>query len=302
MIPNLDPSSLLVFYIVATEKSLTSAADKLCLTQPAITYRIKTLEEYTRVKLLEFKKRQVSLTPHGKELLTYAEKIYDQLVNAERFIKSIKEAYLRAGIASMYISIVGPVIKKMFEKYPEVRLTVRSGDAIEMVQEVLDSNLDIAIVPHFDYDKVKLQHNTVSAPQKIVCFASSDQIIQNEPLSWKELCNYPLISGPEESVIRRIIFNKFKNEGLEVRQLAAEVNNIEWCKTLVENGKGLSFTVIGDIEEEISKRRLKIVQLKEDLYLTAEAVTRSDNFSNPTIQEFVSMVKLAFGYAIKEYT
>jgi DNA-binding transcriptional LysR family regulator len=142
---------------------------------------------------------------------------------------------------------------------------------------------------------VKLQRNTVSAPQKIVCFASADQVIQNEPLSWKDLCNYPLISGPEESVIRKTIFEKFRNEGLEVKQLAAEVNNIEWCKTLVENGKGLSFTVLGDIEEQISKRRLKIVQLKENLYLTAEAVMRTGSFSNPTIKEFVSMVKLAFG-------
>ena len=75
---NLDPNNLVIFYFVATEKSLTAAADKLHLTQPAITYHIKLLEEYTRVKLIEFKKHQVILTPPGKEVFKYAQEIFQQ--------------------------------------------------------------------------------------------------------------------------------------------------------------------------------------------------------------------------------
>jgi hypothetical protein len=69
--------------------------------------------------LLEFKSARCH-SPHGKELLTYAEKIYDQLVNAERFIKSVKEA-ICAGIASMYISIVDRSSRKCLKN------TRRSG-------------------------------------------------------------------------------------------------------------------------------------------------------------------------------
>ncbi len=297
MMPNLDPNNLIVFYLVAKERSLSAAADKLYLTQPAVTYRLKSLEEYTGVKLLEFKKRQVALTPHGQELYRYAEEIYRQLVNADGLVKSIKESSLRVGSASMFISIVSPVIKKMFKEHPEVKLTVKSGDATEMVQEVLESRLDLAIVPQFEREKEKLNHITVSAPRKIVCFASYNQIIVKEPLAWKDLGDYPLISGPEDSIIRKIITDKLKEHGLENRRFVADVDSTEWCKQLVEHGKGISFTIAEDIAEQIAQKRLKLVRTEEDLFLTAEAVMRSDASMNPAAKEFIALVKQAFGYA-----
>jgi DNA-binding transcriptional LysR family regulator len=76
---------------------------------------------------------------------------------------------------------------------------------------------------------------------------------------------------------------------------AAEVGNMMWTKTMVENDKGLSFTIKRDIEHELSEGRFKLVPLKEHLQITAEAVTRSD-ISNPIIQKFIVMVKKAFDY------
>jgi DNA-binding transcriptional LysR family regulator len=296
VIPNLDPNNLVIFYLVAKEKSVSAAADRLFLTQPAVTYRLKSLEESTGVKLLEFKKRQVTLTPHGKELYRYAEEIYNQLVNAEGLIRSIKESYLRVGSASMYISIVSPVIKKMFQEHPEVKLTVKSGDATEMIEDVEESRLDLAVVPQFGNGQGKLNHITVSAPQQVVCFASYNQIIPEGPLSWEDLADYPLISGPEDSVIRKMISDKLREHGLEDRRFVAEVNSTEWCKQLVQNGKGLSFTITEDIEEQLEQKLLKLVKTEEALFLTAEVVVRADMFMNPTIEEFIALVKQAFGY------
>ncbi|MBN1177431.1 MAG: LysR family transcriptional regulator [Dehalococcoidales bacterium] len=296
MLPNLNPNDLVIFYFVAKERSLSAAADKVYLTQPAVTYHIQALEEFTGVKLLEFKKRQIVLTPHGEALFKYAEEVYRQLTNAEGFIKSIRESSLRAGIASMYISTIGPVIKRMHGEHPEVKLTVKSGDANEMVQGVLDAQLDLAIVPQYEYDKSKLNSIVVSPPQQIVCFASFNQFIQKEPLSWKDLSNYPLVSGPENTIIRKLISEKLKEQGLEMQRLVTEVNSTEWCKTLVEDGKGISFTIIGDIENQIAQKRLKIVQMEENLYLTAEVIMRTGTFMNPAINEYIAMVKQAFGY------
>jgi DNA-binding transcriptional LysR family regulator len=293
--PNLDPNNLVIFYYVATEKSLTSAAERLHLTQPAITYHIKSLEEYTRVKLIEFKKHQVILTPSGKELFKYAEEIFQQLTSADRFIKSIRESNLRVGIASVFIATVSPVLNSMFEEQiPNVLLTIESGNAFDMVQDVLDSKLDLALVPEFNYLNKKLNRIKISEPLKLVCFASPNQIIQKEPLDWKDLSNYPLVCGPQTSVVRRMIFDKFQNEGLEINPPAAEVGNTEWCINLVENGKGLSFTLIANVAKQIQEGSLKLVQLREDLYLSADVVTRADVFMNPMINKFVSMVKQAF--------
>jgi LysR family transcriptional regulator, transcriptional activator of the cysJI operon len=296
MIPALNPNDLIIFYIAAREKSLSSAADKVHLTQPAITYHIQSLEKYTRVKLLEFKRRSVTLTPHGKELFKYAEGIYQRLIDAERYIKFTRESNLRIGIASVYDTFVGPLLYTMFgEPSHEIKLTVKSGNAFEMVQDVLDSTLDLAIVPRFDYAGDKLNHIQVSYPEKVVCFAASSQILPDEPLGWNDLLKYPLVSGPETSVIRKIIFDKFREEGLEEPSLAAEMGTVEWCKTLVENGKGLSFTLGRDIEKQVTEGRFKLVALKEYLYITAEAITRPD-ISNPVIDKFTAMIKTAFNF------
>ena len=296
MMPNLNPNDLIIFYFVVKERSLSAAADKVYLSQPAVTYHIQALEEYAGVKLLEFKKRQVILTPHGEALFKYAEEVYHQLINADVFIKSIKESSLRAGIASMYTSTIGPVIKKMHGERPEVKLAVKSGDANEMVQDVLDAQLDLAVVPQYEYDKSKLNGIEVSPSQQIVCFASYNQFIQKEPLSWKDLSNYPLVSGPENSIIRRLISEKLEEHGLEMQRFVTEVNSTEWCKVLVEDGKGISFTVIGDIEQQVAQNRLKIVQMEENLYLKAEAIMRSGTFINPATNDFITMVKQVFGY------
>ena len=296
IIPNLNPDDLIIFYIVAKEKSLSLAADKVFLTQPAITYHIQSLEKYARVKLIEFKRRRVTLTPQGQELYKYAERIYQQMVDADRFIRFVRESNLRVDIASVFNSIIGPLLPAVFEgQNPEAKLMIKGGNAFDIVQDVLDSTIDLAIVPSFDYGKENLKYAQVSYPEKIVCFAASNQSIPSEPLGWEELKNYPLITGPETSVIRRIIFDKFQEEGIEAPPLAAEVGNVEWCKILVANGKGLSFTLEKDIAGQVKAGRFKLMPLKSYPYITAESVTRSD-VSNPIITRFVSIVKKAFGY------
>lgn len=296
MIPNINPNDLLIFYTVAKEKSLTSAADKLFLTQPAVTYHIQSLEGYTRVKLIEFKKRQATLTAHGKELFKYAEGIYELLVEADKYIDFVREANLRVGIASVYASLVSPLLTTMFEGHKSgVKLVVKSGNAYEMVQDVLDSTLDLAVVPQFDYGSEKLNNIQISYPEKIVCFAAPQQKLPKEPLSWQELAKYPIVVGPETSVVRRIIFKKFKDEGIEELSPAAEVGNVTLTKTMVENGKGLGFTLERDVQKEVDEGKFKLMPLKEYLQITAIVVIRSDN-TNQIIKKFVTGIKKAFAY------
>jgi len=104
------------------------------------------------------------------------------------------------------------------------------------------------------------------------------------------------VLGTESSVIRKIIFNKFKEKGLPEPTLAAEVGSVTWCKSLVENGKGLSFTLAKDIQKEVLEGRLKIVPLTEYAYISAEAITQADML-NPIIEEFIKMVKDVFHYS-----
>jgi DNA-binding transcriptional LysR family regulator len=163
-----------------------------------------------------------------------------------------------------------------------------------MVQSVLDSRLDLAIVPRFNYTNEKLKSVDVSGPIKLICFAGRDQVINKQPLDWEDLYNYPIVTGLQTSVVRRMIDEQLKSKGIEVRPLAIEVDNVGWCIALVEYGKGLSFAFMVDIEKKVNEGQLKIVRLSEDLYLSAVAVMRPGVFISPIIERYLSMVKQAF--------
>lgn len=297
-VPKIDPKHLTIFYIVANEKNLTSAAEKLNLTQPAITYHIKILEEYTRVKLIDFRRQQVCLTVAGEGVFKYAKEIYQQLVNTERFIKLLKDSTLRVGIDYIYVSMFNRLLKSFSdERYPKIKLTIRTRSTFGLVQDVLDSELDVAIIPQTDDDNEKLKYVTVSAPQKIICIASPRTAIAQEPIEWKDIVNYPLVIGTETSAIRRIIVNKIKKKGFkEELQIAAEIGSPYWAKKLVENDLGLGFTIADYIEKEVTEGLLRIVPLKEDAWITAHAIMRSDTFTYPIINRFISLVKQAFNF------
>jgi hypothetical protein len=93
-----------------------------------------------------------------------------------------------------------------------------------------------------------------------------------------------------------MLFEKFKNVGVEMQPLAAEVDNIGWCINLVEHGKGLSFAFMPDIEQQVKNGSVKIVELDEDLYLSADVVMSQDLFMNPIVNRFIAMVKESFKY------
>lgn len=287
---------LIVFYFVASEKSVTSAAEKLCLTQPAVTHHIKSLEQSAAVKLLDIKKKKVCLTQAGEGLFKYTAEIYQQLINAEKFVEDIKEASLHVGIAMSFSSTIASAASAFEELYPHVRLIVTHAPSFEIAQDVLSSQVEVGVVVSNDYGIPKLRSIIISEGEKLVFVAApSNPIFQKEHIELRDLCDYQLILGPETSATRRVVFSKFEAEGLEVNHLiAVEVNSVEWGMSLVESGKGISFYYIKNVEKEVSEGRLRVLPLTNDIRIGVDALVRTDAFLPPIAERFISLLRGAF--------
>lgn len=299
-VPNLDANHLVVFYVAATEQNLTSAANKLNLSQPTINYHIKCLEQSVHLKLIGFKKQKIICTPAGESILQYAGEIYKQLVNVDNMTEFIKKSNLKVGIGPIYLPYITPVLRTIFEEQlPKVKLIIKSGTAFDMIEDVVSYRLDLVIVQSWNYEHKMLKHIPVSNPERLVCFVSHQHpLCLRESIVWKDLADYPIVMGPITTAMHRIVSTKLENEGLgTVTKFAVEVSNTEVSKGLVENSKGVSFSLIKDIEQEVSEGRLKILPLKDEIQLVADAVLRSDTYMHPIIDNFISMVRKAFGYA-----
>jgi DNA-binding transcriptional LysR family regulator len=292
----LDLHSLVVFYFVASSDSITSAADKLCLTQPTVTYHIRSLEKSVGVKLLDVKRQKVFLTQAGQGLFRYVNEIYQQMTGAEKFLDNLKETSLRVGIAATFNPIIASAAATFEELYPHVKLIVKNTSSFEVAQNIIDSQVDLGVVVSMDYKNPKLKAIPVSARERLVLVASPSSPISKEPkVEMADLCGYPLVAGPESSATRQIILNKFEAEGLEVPPLImVEANSLEWGMNLVENGQGMGLYHVKIVEREIAEGRLKAIPLASDIWVGADVLLRNDTPEHPMAEKFVSLVKKAF--------
>ncbi len=291
----LDLHSLIVFYYVASEESITAAAEKLCLTQPTVTYHIRSLERNVGLKLLDIRRQKVYLTQAGAGLYKYVCEIYQQMTSAERYLENLKEASLRVGISTTFSACLASAVSAFEKLNPRVKLIIRSASSFEIAQSVLDSELDLGIVVNTDYGNPKLKTVELSSQEQLVLVASpSSPIAQRPKLAFVNLCGYPLILGPETSATRRIILNRIRTGGCHMPSpIIVEVNSSEWGINLVEHGDGVGLHHIRSVEKSIAEGRLKVLPLNGDIYVGVEAVLRADGPEHPMAQKFISLVKEA---------
>ena len=81
---------LQVFYTVARQLSFTRAAEQLCMTQPAVTFQIKQLEEHFDARLFERDRGGIALTPAGKMVLQYAERILELSDELDKRVEAVE--------------------------------------------------------------------------------------------------------------------------------------------------------------------------------------------------------------------
>ncbi|OGO01917.1 MAG: hypothetical protein A2Y90_06025 [Chloroflexi bacterium RBG_13_52_12] len=298
MVPSkLDLHSLIVFYYVASEESITAAAEKLCLTQPTVTYHIRSLERNVGLKLLDIKRQKVFLTQAGAGLHKYVSEIYHQMSGAEQYLENLKEASLRVGISTTFSTCLASAASAFEKANPRVRLVIRSASSFEIAEAVLNSEVDLGIVVSTDYANAKLKTIVLSSQEQLVLVASpASPIAQRPRLAFVNLCGYPLVLGPETSATRRIILKRIRTGGCHMPSpIIVEVNSSEWGINLVENGEGVGLHHIKSVERPIAEGRLKILPLTGDIYIGVEALLRVDAPEHLMAEKFISLVKEALG-------
>jgi DNA-binding transcriptional LysR family regulator len=288
----LDLHSLIVFYYVASEGSVTAAAGKLCLTQPTVTYHVRCLERNVGLKLLDIKRQKVFLTRAGEGLLRYVGEIYRHMSGAEKYLEELREGGFRVGVATSLSAIMAPVTALFKKLNPLVKLSIRSSTSFEVAEEVTDSRLDLGIVVSMDYGNPKLKSVPISPRQQLVLVASpSSPIAQREHLDFMSLCGYPLVLGPETSATRRILLKKLKVGGCALLSpIIVEVNSSEWGISLVESGQGVGLCHVQSVQRAIQEGRLKELPVPRDLWVGVDTLQRADAPEHPLAGRFITLV------------
>lgn len=283
-----------VFCEVAREKSLSSAAKKLYVSQSAVSQSIKQLEKSLDTKLFDRKSRGVELTSEGKILFEYADGAYTLLENALiKFgeLKDLKFGNIKIGASDTVCALLlTNVLKDFHTKYPEIKIQLINHTTGQLLSELKLGKIDMAFValPIKEADGLKIR--------KIAdindCFVVSGKYasLARRTINLKELEKFPVLMLDKKSS-SRLFLDKFLSEkGIKIKP-SVELGSIDLLTRFAEIGIGVSAVIEQYVEKKLKAGELEKLQLSEPIPKRAIGLVTLENVSlSPSSKKLIELI------------
>ncbi len=198
---------LKAFLAVATELHFTRAAERVCLTQPALSTLIQQLELEFGIQLVRRHTRQVELTPAGAEFKETAEKLvgdFEQAIYDVKTYKSVKRGRLDIAVLPSVCSSLMPRVLKQFNvQYPDIKLNVMDCAGYEIIEALNEKRIDFGIC-YAQSDK-EIEATTLIKDSMVVVCPAHHTLATKSSVMWKQLANQAVIAMDKGTTIRTII-------------------------------------------------------------------------------------------------
>lgn len=218
----MDLRQLKYFCTVAELKSLTAAADRLNVTQPAVGMQIRKLEEQLDLKLMQRHSRGVRLTSAGKIMLEHAREILERVETAERALGRVRTddaAEIRIGVTpSLSMVFVPKLMEVCHDRFPEISLIFFQGFPSELVAEFDRGDTDFCFTnKEIDTDSAE------SVPlylEDIRLIGSAEEIAKlPDPLPTELLEDLPLVLDGRDSELSLLLSREMRRLGRKMRNV-----------------------------------------------------------------------------------
>jgi DNA-binding transcriptional LysR family regulator len=276
---------LQVFYTVAKQLSFTKAAELLFMTQPAVTFQVKQLEEHFNTRLFERSHSKISLTPAGELVLDYAERILELTAEMETRMGEMTgqiSGILMLGASTTIAEYMLPrKLGDFMARYPQVqaRLTVANSDNIE--SKVADHTLDVGLIEAPSHHPQLL--NTVCCDDELVMICTPQHpLAKLAEITPAQLAEQPYIS-------REIGSDYFRNANVSPDDLhiMMELGSLEAIKGAVEAGLGVAIVSRSTIQKELKLGDLVAISLNPPLIRPLSVVYTDGKFRSRLLQAFL---------------
>lgn len=295
---------LQVFYAVAKHGSFTRAAETLFMTQPAVTFQIKQLEEQFNTRLLDRGHGRVTLTPAGEIVFAYAERILGLTDEMEIRIGELTDE-LTGGIAIGASQTIAaywlPVLlAKFIEKHPRVipRVIVANSENIE--NRVAAHDFDVGLVEKQSVDPT-LECTTAYADELLVIVPPGHVLAKEKALTAMDLAALPFVDRDPGAAIRALAEGFFRDNGVSPDTLnrRAELGSLAAIKHLVRQGVGFAIVSRAALGRDRKDGTLIGISLKPRLYSSLNVLVPKDRFRARLHSTFAEFVVAFFAEAEK---
>lgn len=265
---------------VAEEKNFTKAANKLNLTQPAVSHQIKELEDELQEQLFIRKKGDIIPTPIGDIVLNYARKFVAMHNKMLDDIKHNHKINIKLGITHTAESNkITEIIGSYLINSPGLSVTIITDTTNNLYKMVENYELDLAIVDN--KKNVKLNYLPLDTDYLVCVVNNNSPLAKKKIVTLKELKKENLILRLDSSYTRKLFESTLEsiNESINSFKIILELDNIETIKDLVRKDMGVSILAKNTCIDEVNRKKLTILPIENLSMVRKNYIIYTDYFN-----------------------
>ena len=250
----MDTQLLESFIAVDETGSFSIAAERIHLTQPAVSKRIALLEETLKCRLFDRIARSVTLTEAGEALLPRASRILQEVADTQQAINDLSgdiAGRLRLAI-SHHIGLhrLPPVLKQFAQYYPSVTMEVDFMDSEKAYEGILQGKFEVAVITLAPQTHAKIESRIIW-PDELAFMVADDHNLSKEPqITLETLRGYPAILPGPGTYTGRMLRNVFEQHSISL-PTTMTTNYLETIKMMVSISLGWSLLPTSMVEPGI---------------------------------------------------
>lgn len=281
-----------IFVTVYQEESITRAAEKLHMTQPATSLAIREMEEYYHTKLFERSGRGIRVTSAGTRLYPSAARLLSLYDEMDAEMKNWDTSgRLRIGSSISIGSCILPqLINRFSKKYPELELYIKvdSSDVIE--QNILENHLDFALIEGSVHSE-KLNSSVFLDDELVPVCSRFHPLAGAEDIELDSLKKEHFLMREPNSGTRQLADSSFALKNFQIKPTWESTSTAALINA-VSIGLGISILPKRMLEKQLRMHQIASFTIHDlDLKRHYSLIYHENKFVSPTMQEFFDMLE-----------
>lgn len=290
---------LQIFLAVCEQRSFNKAADILFMSQAAVSQHIQNFEASIGNKLFERSPRGVTLTPAGKKLKSYAEKIISLVAEAEHAVINVAELQdqsLQIGATpGLGVYLLPQLLRRFQTAYPNIGLSLQSALVSESVSKVLSRHYDFGFVEgHLsDLDVTQIDWHDLDLIDYVLVVHPEHRWSGLGSVEAEALAAEPFLARQPTSRSRRWIERSLAEKGVELTNIVAELDSPGTIKYSLFSQLGVSILPDYSVERELERGDLIRVRIEGiELVRPVKLIWERGRILGPVQQAFLRIGRM----------
>jgi DNA-binding transcriptional LysR family regulator len=289
----MDFDQLTTFMEVAKLGSFSRAGQKVFRSQSAVSAQIRQLEQEYGDRLLDRSGKDVTLTPAGRVLFAYAERLLQ--MRDESLLAVADQGASPRGTLSIganeatCLYVLPDVFAKFSSLYPGVQISIYRNFSYKIVEKLENGALDVGIVT-LPVKSSSLKTHAIYRDQLMVMVSPQNPLAKHDVVSVADVAKQPLLL-PKTGYSRRLMDKLFRPYAAQL-QIRMELPSVGMIKSFVAAGLGVSLISASFARDQVLAGRVKLIGLQdEELWRELGVAYRRDRTLTRATSTFISTVR-----------